>query len=118
MIIEISIAVIALAFLFLIIYLILLIQTLRITLKETNTTLIEARKKLLVIAEKVDYLNPLLQSLENVGKIIENKTSSFRSESTAKKVEVEKETHDTVDDIVKLTSLGLGLWQKFKKKRR
>lgn len=101
MIIEISVAVIAIAFVALVIYLITMIKALRITLGQVNQTLVETRRQLGEIGgqaqkviehtnqisfdlkHKVEALDPIFKSMANVGEILEHKTFSLKKEALA-----------------------------------
>jgi uncharacterized protein YoxC len=101
MIIEISVAVIAIAFVVLVIYLILLSKAIRVTLHQVNQTLVGVRQELEGIngqAQKVlehtneisfdlkrksEALNPLFNALANVGEILEHKTYVLKKEALA-----------------------------------
>ncbi|MCE2982003.1 MAG: DUF948 domain-containing protein [Parachlamydia sp.] len=99
MIIEISVAVIALAFALLVVYLIVLLKSLKGTLNQLNFFLFDARKQLDEIgieakkaAElanditgdikfKLDTLNPFFQSFENIGEVLENRVEKFKKQT-------------------------------------
>jgi uncharacterized protein YoxC len=101
MIIEISIAVIALAFVALVIYLITLFKSIRITLGQVNQTLVEARKQLGEIGgqaqkvmehtnqisfdlkQKVDAFTPIFNAVSNAGEILDYKSSALKKEFLA-----------------------------------
>lgn len=101
MIIEISVAVIAIAFVVLVAYLITMIKALRITLNQVNQTLVETRRQLdevggqvqkmiehtnqisFDLKQKVEALNPIFKSAANVGEILERKTFSLKKEAFA-----------------------------------
>lgn len=114
MVLEISIAVIAVAFLALVIALIVMIASLIATLKDFQ--------------RKSATLNSLFKSVENMGDVIECKTSSLKEElkkrcewAKISKMERERlleyETSNAVADLVELTGIGLRLWENFKKRR-
>lgn len=110
MIIEISIAVIALAFVALVIYLIVLICALRTTLGQVNNTLSETRKQLNDVgfqaqkaaehANQISYdlkykaeaLNPVFNAISNAGQILEHKSSVIKKEYIAAQEEAEGES--------------------------
>jgi len=109
MIIEISIAVIALAFVALVIFLIVLICSLRTTLGQVNHTLSETRKQLNDVglqaqkavehANQISYdlkykaeaLNPVFNAISNAGQILEHKSSVMKKEYIALQEEGEEE---------------------------
>lgn len=114
MIIEISVSVIAVAFVALVIYLIVMIRSLQVTLKD--------------VQRKSQSLNPLCKTVENVGEILEHKTNALKNEVKAKaestsrhRLEEEKlgenDSARVVADIVELTGIGMRLWQNLKKRR-
>jgi uncharacterized protein YoxC len=166
MIIEISVAVIALAFVALVIYLISLVRSLQVTLGKVNEILKDGHKQLdAVVTEakkvmeqtthigagiqkKVDSFDPIFKTVEDLGEIIENRAAHLRDEVTgadsqtethsstyrhtaagkriAEKRTLEKNTTEKspqsdivrlITDIIELTSLGIRLWQNFKKRR-
>jgi len=96
MIIEVSVAVIAIAFTILVIYLIMLIQTLRLTFHQVDKTLSETRQQLTDIGgetkkllgqvdhvtsdmkTKFESFNSLFNSVSNIGAVLEDKTATLR----------------------------------------
>jgi uncharacterized protein YoxC len=98
MIIEISVAVIAIAFVILVVYLIMMIKALRVTLGQVNQTLIETRKQLgevglqaqkvmehtnqisFDLKHKVEAFTPIFNAVTNAGEILEHKTSALKKE--------------------------------------
>ena len=158
MIIELCIAVIAIAFVILVIYLIITMKVVRITLVQLNHTLIEGRKQLTELAietkrvirhgdqisididEKINAFTPLFKTIKNLGKILEDNTSSFEN-ALSKKVhsvissqkdifnsrrslnenlnEKESITNSVkiLEDVLKVTAIGIRLWQNIKKRR-
>jgi uncharacterized protein YoxC len=120
MIIEISVAVIALAFVALVVYLILLLNGLRGTLKQVDKTIIEVRMQLdemgnqakkaiehtnqvsFDLKRKMEALNSLFNTVSNLGDILEHKTfalkkealsSSHKERSGVDSLEAEQEAH-------------------------
>lgn len=107
MIIEISVGIIALAFVVLVIYLITMIKALRITMGQVNQTLVEARKQLGEVGgqaqkvmehtnqisydlkQKVEAFNPIFNAVTYAGEILERKTSSIKKEFLASEEEDE-----------------------------
>ncbi|MBA2369524.1 MAG: DUF948 domain-containing protein [Candidatus Protochlamydia sp.] len=155
MIIEISVAVIAVAFVFLVIYLIVLLKSLKSTMNQVNFLIFDARKQLdemggeakkiidhtnqisLDLKYKMETLNPLFQSVENIGEVLEDKAEDFKKSSIRSRtsnstsplfthkdnLQNRDSTADPrgskalVPDILELASLGIRLWQKLKKRR-
>lgn len=101
MIIEISVAVIAVAFVVLVIYLITMIGALRTTMHQIDQTVIEVRKQMdemggqakktiehtnlisFDLKRKMESLNSIFNTLSNVGEILESKTNALKKESLA-----------------------------------
>jgi uncharacterized protein YoxC len=145
MVMEISVAIIAIAFAALVLYVIALIKALRVTLGQVNQTLVEVRKQLdeignetkEVIAhtnqlsfdlkQKMESLDSLFKTVANVGDVLEHQTASLKKRSVENKhapldfTETEKKTPTPelikVADILELAGMGIRLWQKLKKRR-
>lgn len=158
MIIEISVAVIALAFVILVIYLILLFSAVKQTLNQTNLLVNDVRKQLddlsgeakktiehtnqmsADLRHKMEALDPLFNSIANVGDVLEHKAESFRLRSARlDRLDERRASHGAtffddsdyqesitrtkasesviVAEILELASLGIRLWQKLKKRR-
>jgi uncharacterized protein YoxC len=137
MIIEISVAVIALAFVALVIYLILTLSALRVTLTQVNQTLSHGRRHLDTISEeakkvmehtnrisvnvqhKVEAFNSLFNAFANLGEVFEKKTSHFKErmdESTSSHF-THHPTVEKVGTALELVGQGIRLWQKLKQRR-
>ncbi len=146
MIIEISVAVIAVAFAALVIYLIILIKGLRNTLKQVDKTIIQARMQLdeigpqakkaiehtnqvsFDIKTKMESLNSVFNTVSNLGDILEHKSlalkkealSSHRELSDVNSLETEHDLHAHdeihVSDILELAGIGARLWHKIRHK--
>jgi len=140
MIIEISIAVIALAFVILVIYLITLISSLRVTLGQVNNTLVEAQKVVehtnqisYDLKQKSEALNPVFNAISSAGEVLERKASTLKKEYIAMHEDEEferlhcnseekrkfqnSEGFATIAAVLELAGLGVSLWQKLKKRR-
>lgn len=96
MIIELSVAVIALAFAALVIYLIAMFKSIQQLIHQMNQTLIQMRTQVndlsneakktieqtnhigVDITKKIEAFNPLFNALENVGDILENKSEALK----------------------------------------
>lgn len=148
MIIEVSVAVIALAFIALVFYLIDLIKSSKKTLAQSNQMLNDAYKEIdqlggetkkllehlnhisIDIQTKMEALDPIFNSIEELGNVLESKTTSLKETliSPAKKETVEplapnkdilvkKDLAKAIADTVELVGLGYGLWQNLKKRR-
>lgn len=99
MIIEISVAIIALAFAALVIYIIAVTKALKITLGQVNQTLTDVRKHLdeigveakkttenvdhlsLDLNNKMEALNPVFNAISNIGDYLEQKTKTLKFEA-------------------------------------
>lgn len=99
MVIELSIALIAIAFIALVIYLIIVLRALRETLSHVDPVIRGMRLHLEEIGDqakkaieqtnqiscdlkqKMESLSPIFQTFSNVGEILENKTSHLKKES-------------------------------------
>lgn len=126
MIIDISVAVIALAFVALVIYLIVVIKALRITLGQVNHTLVEVRKQ-------VESLNPIFNAVNQTGQILEYKATALKKDlldssqeesdlfelarDGEKKKRIQTKGLMTVAAILELAGIGVSLWEKLKKRR-
>ena len=145
MIIEISVAVIAVAFVALVIYLIITLQTLRTTLQHADEALgsvkkqvedlgIEGRKVIqhatelsLDVQSKMSALDPLFQTVSNIGNALEKKTESFAEEvqrsnktsafTATKPHQYETFTARILAEVLEWAVLGINLWQKIMKRR-
>ena len=147
MIIEISVALIALAFIFLVLYLILLTKALRQTLNQVNQTLVETRKQLHDIGSQANdisadlkqkgaALNPIFNAVQQAGQILEHQSTvlkrnfvhSFQEEGDQEidlelEERIEKKKRSsmsrflTVGAVLELAGIGINLWQKLKKRR-
>lgn len=120
MIIEISVAVIALAFVALVVYIIIMTNALRITLGQVNQTLTEVRHHLdqigseakkttenvdqlsLDLNKKMELLNPIFNAVSNIGDFLEQKTKTLKLEAEicalkneAEVSELEEENEDS-----------------------
>ncbi|MDP1814655.1 MAG: DUF948 domain-containing protein [Leadbetterella sp.] len=140
MVIEISVAVIAVAFLALVIYLILLTVQIRETLAEANQTLQIVKKHLtdsdgeikqvLVnthlissnLLNKMRSLDSIFQTVSNVGDFIEQKTEPLREEAIDLAYSKGKYSYfnqkvlpqlSKVSDAVGLILMSMKLWKKF-----
>lgn len=122
MIIEISVAVIAVAFVVLVVYLVITLMGVRRTLENVDRTLFEFHHEIRgltqttnKVAENILYkaqsLDPIFNSLHEVGTVAEKKAVNYRLAAASDK-------NESVEQIVQLAAIGLNLWHKFKKGRR
>jgi uncharacterized protein YoxC len=145
MIIEVSVAVVAVAFIVLVIYLILMLNALRVTLGQVDQTVVEVRKQLDEIGgqaqkavehanqvsfdlkRKMESLNSIFNSFSNIGEILEHKTFALKKEalvsshkenklSDIDEQELRVREEINVTDILELVGIGIRLWQKLKNK--
>jgi len=144
MIIEVSVAVIALAFVILTIYLIIMSKAIDRTLDEVNRTLVETRIQMRELSqnsgktmEKVDTINmdlkhkmealdPIFNAITNIGKIFEHQSASLkhrflRQNLNEYRMEEEEAMEDEkpstlISEAIEIASSGIRLWQKLKKK--
>ncbi len=136
MIIEICLTIIALAFVLLTIYLIITLVSVRKTLNKTNRVL--SNLDLLLIAvnpetakllsnsnellsdivDKSEKLDPLFDSVSNLGKALEKNTRSCCATSLCEEErEDEYGCRHRSEDWLELATAGLMLWQKIKRRR-
>ena len=140
---DISIAVIALAFVALVIYLIVVIKSLRVTLGQVNQTLIEARKQMgelgvqaqkvmehtnqisFDLRHKVEAFNPIFNAMNQAGQVLEHKATEFKKdfinlsslaiEDEEKKKKTQVRGWMTMAALFELAGIGVSLWKKLKK---
>ena len=122
MVIEISVAVIAFAFVVLVIYLVITLIGVRKTLKNVDRTLLEFHHEIRGLTQttnkvaenilfKAQSLDPLFNSLHEVGTVAEKKAENYRLSAVA-------DRNESIEQVVQIAAIGLNLWQKFKKGRR
>lgn len=141
MILEISSAVAALAFVVLVVYLVTLIQSAKRSLADTNETLALIRKDLEKVSqesvslmkageqlirdadEKLHSLDPLANSVKHTGQALEQVTDSVRQVSAAVSRSATgfgkhmDKNQGRFAEILEYTSLGLQLWQKWQSRK-
>lgn len=114
MIIEISVAVIAVAFVFLVIYLIVLTNSLRITLTQVNEISQDLKKK-------SEAFNPLFNAINQTSQILERKATALKKDYDEKMESnldddlLEKKNLRIVAAVLELAGMGVSVWQKFKR---
>lgn len=139
MIIDVSIAVIALAFVVLVIYLICLMNALRVTLSQVNHTLVDARTQLGELGSQTQKvveatnqmssdLKPIFNAINQAGQILEHQATALKNDF----IDSVSEEHAEEDEkksgfpekgltataaILELAGIGINLWQKIKKRR-
>ncbi len=149
MIIEMSMSIIALAFVVLTIYLISMSKAVQKTLDELNRTLIESRIHLRELSQnsgktmdkvetigvdlkqKMETLNPIFNSISNLGKIFESQSSAMKqrylkqslNDYGAEELSIPNDSKPSslssgISEAIEFASLGVSLWQKLKKKGR
>lgn len=146
MIIELSVAVIALAFAALVIYLIAMFKSVQQLLGQMNQMIIHMRtqvddlsgeaKKVIEqtnhigsdLTKKIGAFNPLFKALENVGDILENKSATLKHKtlveeplehtfSASSKSSKSEEEINKLAGVLELVGMGISLWQKLRKRR-
>lgn len=138
MIIDISVAVIALAFVVLVIYLITIIKALRVTLSQVNQTLVEARVQLGELSSQTQKvventnqmssdLKPIFNAINQAGQILEHQATALKRdfidtvdediEGEEKKRGLPEKGLTATAAILELAGIGINLWQKIKKRR-
>lgn len=139
MIIEISVALIALAFVALVIYLIVFLKAMRKTLVQVNHTLIDVRKTLdevggeaskimkhtnqlsFDLKRKMESLDPMFTAFSNVGDYLEQKTFSLKRAilpSGEKEEPSEEPISSRASEVFDFINTSLRLWQKIKKRSK
>ncbi|MFN4173841.1 MAG: DUF948 domain-containing protein [Parachlamydiaceae bacterium] len=122
MIIEISVAIIALSFAVLVVYLILTLNSVRKTLKNTDRTLLEfhhefkglsqsTQKVAENVLSKAKSLDPIFHSLYEIGSVAEKRAENYRLSAL-------KEKSESIEQIAQLAVIGLNLWNAYKKGRK
>jgi uncharacterized protein YoxC len=115
MVIEVSVAVIAAAFVLLVIFLIVIIVALCLMLRHVNHALISVNKQVddigTDIKVKMASLNPVFHSISNMGEMLEQKTINLKAEQKPQPPELQ------MADILDFASMGVRLWQNIKKRR-
>lgn len=119
MIIEISVAVISLAFLLLVIFLVKTLLTTNATLKQTKTAISHMQKEVVDLSHESQKL---LRTVNSLTSDIKEKTDSldfiFRPLSQMSHPHREKKTHhdpaEKVEDIVEWIVSGISLYKKLK----
>lgn len=136
MILEISVAVIALAFVILVVFVIIVLNGLRETLttvhselkilsKETESAVRNANVLAEDVQGKMKCLDPIFQSISNVGEIAEGKTCAWKNASYQKQHQFrealdenlnEQGPNEKIVDVIQWALEGVNLWQKLKKR--
>ncbi len=113
MIIEISVAVIACAFVILVIYLIILIRSLCLSLIQFNQCLSDLK-------QKGETLSPLLSALNKAGEVLDDQASSlkknYEQKERAELDERERKSVKALAAVLELAGIGLSVWQKFRRR--
>lgn len=114
MIIEISIAIIAVAFLILVIFLVTVLLSLRETLKKTSDLTDDLREMTENLHRDLSAFDPYFRSVADLGELLEEKSCSLKKECSK---EQEDDPVETIKNILALATIGIGMWQKFKQRR-
>ena len=109
-VIGISIGVVALAFVVLVIFLALALQSLRHTLRKTDKLLKESKELVQDVEKKLHAFDPYVNVVKGVGSTIERHACE-----DCDKVE---STTNTAMDVLEWGVLGFQLWERFRDKRR
>lgn len=163
MIIEVSVAVIALTFVILAIYMIFLLRLLLVTTQRVNRLLIDAHQKFddvsiqatkavehtnqisFDLKKKMESLDPIFNSLSNVGEVLETKSLHFKKKALQPSETEQEESRHSINEswnrhshakagghrfrsdldhesnkiaeILEIAGMGLRLWEKIKKRR-
>lgn len=134
-IIEISVAAIAVAFVGLVIYLILLIKDVRFSLKSADKLLSKTVERTDLISldllDKMSCLDSVFSTVSNIGDYLEKKSEILKQEAVActlaekmhreeESLLNEKKNSELIKfaEIADIISAGARLWQKFKKGSR
>lgn len=141
MILEISIAVAAAAFVILVIYLVITLSAIQKTLRNVDQTLLKTDRLLEPAGEevlkllktssqiadftfkKVENLDPLFHSISNVGECVNQATETLKSNFKPKQKPLLIEESDELSsyklaDWLEWAALGVVLWQKFKQRSK
>ncbi len=121
-IIGISVAIVALAFLALVIYLIRTLIAVKNSLEETEKLLFESRVLIVDVETKLKALNPLFHLVEHLGETKKKDlgaTIHHLSDEVHESIREEKEqliqrTTRTIMDVLEWGLVGVTLWKKFK----
>ncbi|WP_058301390.1 DUF948 domain-containing protein [Gorillibacterium timonense] len=139
MILEISVAVIAIAFAALVLFLIRTLHTLQVTLKDTNKTIVEVQRELnevstevkglirntnqitLDVRTKMKALDSLFGTVENVGDTLEGVTSTLRTASNRFMTNVQRNINQVetpenkkVDKVLSAVSSAIDIWKRIR----
>lgn len=121
MILEISVAVIALAWVLLVIYLIITLTQLKTVLQSSNRTiektepLIETSKDIAEnLLEKSKALDPAFHSISQLSQSADDLVTRFKK--SEKEASYTDKKSSNLEDIIELAAMGMLLWSKYKKK--
>ncbi len=120
MIIEISIAVIAVAFVVLVIYLIILMSEVKNNLRRVRKILGNTDDISLDLRNKMDALNPFFQTLANLGEITEKETTSLKNRLSTpleEKAASPRSDDDFTQDVLEFAGSGIRLLKNLKRRR-
>lgn len=120
MIIEISVAIIAFTFVVLVIYLIVLIVSLRENLRQVKKILESANDISSDLRNKMESLDSIFHTITNLGDILEHETASFKQYVTSP-LEVEASIKQEcelkkISDVFEFVGMGIRLWKKLKRR--
>jgi uncharacterized protein YoxC len=136
-VIEISVGIIALSFVFLVFYLIRTLLSVQGSLKLLGSTMVHMQQQIdelnretvnlirntnqitLDVQKKSKSLDALFHSVENAGLAVEQVTESVREVSSTfaqnmkQKVTSVDLKQDKLSEVIRLTTIGIGLWKKW-----
>lgn len=118
MVMEVIVGAIAVAFVVLTIFLILALNKLRQTLKNTDRTMIDIRKKIDEIAEPsvklIDHLNQLTKDIAKKSEVLDVFFTPFYSKKNSKHEERKESKNAMIVDSLNLLSDGVHLFNEVK----
>jgi uncharacterized protein YoxC len=140
--IEISLAVIAIAFVLLVFFVIKTLKAVRGSLDQLNKTMVHMEQQLdevskestelirntnqmtLDLKQKSQSLDGLFHSVENAGQAVQQVTSSFKQVSTTLSDSVQRtisksteQKQDKVAEVIRYTTIGLNIWKKWQARK-
>lgn len=141
-VIEISVALIAIAFAFLVFFVVRTLLTVQSSLVQLNQTMIHTQQQLddvskettellrntnqitQDIQQKSQSLDSLFSSVNDVGLAVQQVSSSFKQVSTTLSESVERtvvksteQNQDKVAEMIRYTTIGLNLWRKWQERK-
>jgi uncharacterized protein YoxC len=140
--IEISVGIIAIAFVFLVFFIVKTLKSVRGSLEQLTSTMVHMEQQLDVISKestellrntneitvdiknKSQSLEALFHSVENAGQAMQQVTSSFKQVSSTLTDSVQRtisksteQNQDKMTEIIRYATLGLNIWQKWQARK-